>query len=148
MNQAIELLKKTRIEVAPETYFLIGLTHADYRALLENPELSPRGDAPFMLLSDKREVTLLVDEIDWQAMKYAVQVGRSAKVEGDFRLLTFDIQLDWQVVGYFAKIAEIFAAAEIPIGAISAFSRDHLLIKQEYLARALLTLRDYVEDVC
>jgi hypothetical protein len=41
-----ELLQRTRVEVAPETYFLIGLQHQEWARLLENPELSPRGSAP------------------------------------------------------------------------------------------------------
>ncbi len=145
MNQALELLRRTRVEVSPQTYFLISLSPEDYRRLLENPELSPRGDAPFMLLMDKFEVTLLLDSIDWQAMRHA---ARNAKVEGNWRLVTFNIELGWNVVGYFALIAQILAEAEIPIGAISAFSRDHLLVKQEDLPEALKVLGEYVAELC
>ncbi len=63
MNYIIELLNKTRIEVAPETFFLASLSHQDWLKLLENPELSPRMTTPFMIFRDKWEVTLLVDEI-------------------------------------------------------------------------------------
>ena len=62
------LLRKTRVEVAPETYTLISLRHEDWRKLLENPELSPRMTAPFMIFSDKWEVTLLLDDIDFQTI--------------------------------------------------------------------------------
>ncbi len=58
-----ELLRQTKIEVAPETYFLVGLGHEEWARLLENPELSPRGDAPFMLLRDGHEVTLWLEEV-------------------------------------------------------------------------------------
>ncbi|MCA1591712.1 MAG: hypothetical protein LC754_03480, partial [Acidobacteria bacterium] len=60
-----ELLSRTRVEVAPGTFFLVGLRHEDWKRLLENPELSPRPDAAFMLLRDGREVTLLLEEEDW-----------------------------------------------------------------------------------
>ncbi len=145
MSAAVELLKKSRVEVAPEMFSLVSVRRADWLKLLENPELSPRMSAPFMILSDKWEVTLLLDEIDFGAIRYAV---RDAKVEGNFRLLTFDIELEWNVVGFLAEISKIFAEAGIAIGALSAFSRDHLLIKQADLATALKVLGEYVEEVC
>ena len=38
MQQNItELLKKTRVEVSSETYFILSLRDEDFRRLLENP---------------------------------------------------------------------------------------------------------------
>ncbi len=140
-----ELLRRTRVEVAPATYFLISLRHEDWRRLLENPELSPRPDVPFMLLRDAYEVTLLLEEADWRTMRHAV---REARVERDFRLVTLDIELPWNVIGYLAHVAEILAAAGIPVGALSAFSRDHLLIKQDDMGKALRVLGPHVAELC
>lgn len=144
-NNAVNLLKQTRVEVAPETYTLISLRHEDWRKLLENAELSPRMTAPFMIFSDKHEVTLLLDEIDFGTMRHAV---RDAKIERNFRLLTFEIVLNFNVVGFLAEVSRILAEAGISIVALSAFSRDHLLIKQEDLAKTLKTLGEYVEELC
>ena len=146
-NQAhvTELLRRTRIEIAPATYFLIGLRHEDWNRLLENPELSPRGDAPFMILRDEHEVTLMLDEADWGTMRHAV---RDARIEGGFRLLTFDVALGWTVTGYLARITEVLAQAGVPVAALSAFSKDHLLIKQDDLATALKALGPYVAELC
>jgi hypothetical protein len=140
-----DLLRRTRVEVAPATYFLIGLRHEDWQRLLENPELSPRGSAPYMLLRDEHEVTLLLDESDWQTMRHA---ARDARVEGGFRLITLDIELGWNTVGYLARVTEILAAANISTGALSAFSRDHLLIKQDDLGKALRVLGEHVAELC
>jgi hypothetical protein len=142
---AVELLRRTRIEVAPATYFLIGLSHEEWTRLLENPELSPRANAPFMLLRDPFEVTLLLDEDDWRTMRHA---ARDARIEGGFRLLTLNIELAWHVVGYLARVTEILAEAGISCGALSAFSRDHLLVKQDDLAAALRTLGPHVAELC
>ena len=73
---------------------------------------------------------------------------QDAKVERNFRLLSFDIELDFNVFGFLAEISRILAEAEIPIVALSAFSRDHILIKQENLAKALKVLGEYVEELC
>jgi hypothetical protein len=141
---ATELLEKTRVEVSPETYYLVSLRHDDWKKLLENPELSPRMTAPFMILSDKYEVTLMLDDVDYQTCRYAI---RDAKVEGNFRLLTFDLVMDFTVIGFMAAVSKILADAEISIMALSAFSRDHLLIKQNDLAKALKVLGNYVEEM-
>ncbi len=142
---SLELLRKAKIEVAPETFFLVSLPHADWTKLLENPELSPRMTAPFMIFRDKWVVTLMLDEIDFGTIRHAV---REAKTEGNFRLLSFDIELDFNVVGFLADVARILAEAKIPIVALSAFSRDHLLIKQQDLSKALKFLGRYAADSC
>ena len=142
---SLELLKSAKVEVAPETFFLVSLKHNDWLKLLENPELSPRMTAPFMIFWDKWEVTLLLDEIDFGTIRHAV---RQAKTEGAFRLLSFDVELDFNVVGFMAEVTRILAEADIPIVALSAFSRDHLLIKQQDLSKTLKCLGRYIADSC
>ncbi len=73
---------------------------------------------------------------------------RDARIESGFRLLTLDIELGWNVVGYLARVTEILASAGIPVGALSAFSRDHLLIKQDDLGTALRVLGRHVAELC
>lgn len=140
-----DLLRETKIEVSPATFALIGISHQDWSRLLENPELSPRVDAVFMIFRNDKEVTLLIEEEDWQRIRHAL---RDAKVERGFRLLTFDLELAWNVVGYLARVTEILAAAGISVGALSSFSRDHLLIKQDQLGSALRVLGDHVGELC
>ena len=140
-----ELLSKTRVEVAPETFSLVALRNEEWLKLLENPELSPRMTAPFMIFKDRWEVTLLVDETDFEAMRVGL---REAQVEKGFRLLSFDIELDFSVVGFLAFVSGKLAEAGIPIVALGAFSRDHLLVKQEDLAKSLMVLGEFVEELC
>jgi hypothetical protein len=140
-----DLLHRTRVEVAPATYVLVGLRHEDWRRLLENPELSPRMESNFFLLRDPHEVTLLLEDSDWRSMRHA---ARDARVESDFRLVTLDIELPWSVVGFLARVTEILAGAGIAAGALSAFSRDHLLIKQDDLGKALRVLGEHVAELC
>lgn len=140
-----ELLKQTRVEVSPETYFVISLQVKEWQKLLENPELSPRMTAPFMIFKDKWEITLVIDETDFQTCRHAI---RDAKIEGGFRLLSFDQILDFNVVGFLAEVTRLLADSNISIFAISAYSRDHLLIKQDDLAKALKVLGEVVEELC
>ena len=142
---AEELLRRAKVVVAPATFVLVGLRHEDWARLLEQPELSPRPTVPFMLLRDTHEVTLLLEEEDWLVMRHAL---REARVETNWRLVTLDIELDWNVTGFLARVTDILAAARIPVSALTAFSRDHLLIKQDDLPRALKALGEHVAELC
>ena len=140
-----DLLRETTIEVAPSTFVLLGLSDQGWARLLENPEHSPRAESPFMIFRDGREVTLLLEENDWQRIRHLV---RDAKIERGFRLVTLDIELPWNVVGYLAHVTEILAVSGISVGALSSFSRDHLLVKQDDLGRALRVLSEHVRELC
>lgn len=144
-ESVLKLLSESKIEIVPEHFTLISLKDSDWHKLLENPELSPRMTAPFMIFRDSFETTLLLDEVDFSNIRNSIT---NAKIETGFRLLTFDIELDFNVVGFLAEILRILAEAEISIIALSAFSRDHILIKQDDLAKALNALREFVEDIC
>jgi hypothetical protein len=52
------------------------------------------------------------------------------------------------VVGFLARVTEILAEASVPVGALSAYTRDHLLIKQEDLGNALRVLGEHVAELC
>jgi hypothetical protein len=140
-----ELLRSARVLVAPATFVLVGMRLEDWRRLLESPELSPRAESNFYLLRDPFEVTLLLEEDDWRAMRHA---ARDARVESGFRLVTLDVELPWTVVGFLARVTEILAGEGVAVGSLSAFSRDHLLIKQTDLGRALRALGPHVAELC
>jgi len=140
-----ELLRETKVEVAPANYVVIGVGLQDWQRLLEDPELSPRADAPFMIMRDAHEVTMVIEEDDWRRLRHAL---RDARSEVGYRLVTLDVELPWTTVGYLARVTEVLAAAGISVGAISSFSRDHLLIKQDDLGNALRVLGDHVGELC
>ena len=142
---AAELLRSAKVSVADATFVLVGMRLEDWKRLLENPELSPRVESNFMLLRDPFEVTLLLEDSDWRAMRHA---ARDARVESDFRLVTLDVELPWNVVGFLAHVTQILAGEGIAVGALSAFSRDHLLVKQNDLGKALRVLGPHVAELC
>lgn len=144
-QDAKAILGATRVVVQPSTYVLVGLAEVEWTRLIEDPALSPRMSAPFMIFRDPHEVTLLLDEIDFGTMRHAL---RSAKVERAFRLLTFDTVMEFSVVGFLAAVASILAEAGVSIVALSSFSRDHILVKQDDLARALKALGPHVHELC
>jgi hypothetical protein len=78
------------------------------------------------LIVDKDEVTLVLAEEDWQDFQHRLPDRREA---GGYRLITFDVPMDLNVIGFMALISGILAEAQIPIMAFSSFERDHLLIQ-------------------
>lgn len=90
--------------------------------------LAQIGDPFGTVIVDKNEVTLIipVDVLDDFA-KRLHDVERSPDV---YRLITFDIVLDFSVVGFMAGISRALADANISILPLAAFSRDHLLVKK------------------
>lgn len=144
-SQALTLLNETKVVVSPEIFTLVAVDQAEWVKLIESPELSPRMTAPFMIFRDLYETTLLLDEIDFSKLK---NTTINARVEGSFRLLTFDIELDFNVVGYLAEVTRVLSAAKIPVIVVSSFSRDHLLIKQDDLGKALKVLGEVVNELC
>lgn len=142
---AKELLRSAKVEVAAETFALVGMSREQLLSLLGDNALSPRMSAPFMIFMDPHEVTLVLDEVDLSNMRPGLG---GAKIESGYRMLTFDIVLDLSVIGFMAEVSRLLADAGVAILALSAYSRDSLLIKQGDLATALKALGPFVDEVC
>ncbi len=84
-------------------------------------------------IADKDEVSLVMPLEAWQAYTNRLP---GASQHGRYRLITFDLELDFELIGFMALIAEIMRDIEIPILALSAFSRDHLLIPDDRFQKA------------
>ena len=98
-----------------------------------------------MIFSEVNEVTLVVDATDFESIRPALGDSR---FERGFRLLTFTAAMEFSVVGFLAEVSRVLAEGGIPIIALSSFSRDHLLVKQDDLADSLKALGPYVDNLC
>ena len=141
----VDILRDTRVSVSPETFAIVSLTPEPWNTLLADASLSPRMTAPFMIFKDKFEVTLVLDDQDLRNMRPGLA---GARIESGYRLVTFEAVLDLSVVGFMAEVARILAEAGVPILPVSAFSRDHILIRQTDLAAALKALGPHVAELC
>ena len=97
--------------------------------LKEVPKFS---DKIFSIIRDKNEVTVIAKE--------------GAKLlpiseEKFFKLVTFDVTLPFDLTDFLSHVSTLFAEKNIPILAISAFSTDHILVKEEYLESAIEVLK-------
>ena len=62
--------------------------------------------------------------------------------EEDWAIVTLDQEMDWGMVGVLATVSTALARAKIPLGAFSAYSRDHLLVKQDQLDPSIKVLKE------
>ena len=92
------------------------------------PEFS---DKVFAIIKDQNEVTVVAKE---------GFVSQSIAVEGYFRRITFDVALPYDLIGFAAHISTLLANKNIPILVYSAYSTDHLFVKEEDLDCAVETL--------
>lgn len=61
--------------------------------------------------------------------------------EDDWRIITFDMLLPMDLVGFIAKISSAIAEEQVNILYISSYSTDHLLVQEKDLEKALAKLR-------
>jgi hypothetical protein len=93
---------------------------------------------PFLaLIVDKDEVSLILPTRNWQALAHRLP---GAEATHNLRLITLDVVLDHDLIGYLAHVSRVLAEAGIPILALSAYERDHILVPQEHFETAWTTL--------
>jgi hypothetical protein len=111
--------KHGRAVVSAETYAIIKTKRACANA--------------FAVIKDARETTCIIDESKLGAQKF---LG----FEGDWRMITFDMVLPLSLVGFFASVSGALADAGVNIFTISAYTTDHVFVKNQKLEIAVKTL--------
>jgi hypothetical protein len=90
------------------------------------------------LTRDAAEVTLIIDEIEWA--KWAGDFP-GARASTGWRLIRFDLTLDFTVVGFMAEVTRLMAGEGISLLAISSWRTDGLLVGENHFDRAVTILR-------
>ncbi len=83
----------------------------------------------FAVVQDQTEITLVLEEENLDNVPVI-------EVEKGWRIITFDMVLPFGVVGFLAHITQALAKARLPIFTLSAYSTDHILVKEENLVKA------------
>lgn len=89
----------------------------------------------FATVIDKNEITTICERNKLPA-EYVIEVD-----EDDWRIITFDMLLPMDLVGFIAKISNAIAEEGISILYISAYSTDHLLIQEKDLQKTVAKLK-------
>lgn len=88
----------------------------------------------FAVIRDGRETTWVIEES---------RLGPSSPLalEPGWRLVTFDMVLPFGLVGFLAEVAGALAKAGVSLFALSAYSTDHILVKEIDLEKAVKALK-------
>lgn len=88
--------------------------------------LAEIGESFSALIVDKDEVTLLLAEDDWDAYQRRLPDHTTM---GPYRLITFDLELDPDLIGFMAYICTILAQVNVSVLPFSAYARDHFFVQ-------------------
>jgi len=114
-----EYFRNGRAVVAPGTYAIVKTKRALVNALA--------------VIKDDRETTCIIDETKLGAQKF---LG----FEGDWRMITFDMVLPLSLIGFFAAVSGALAEAGVNIFTVSAYTTDHVFVKDQKLETAIKAL--------
>jgi len=116
---AADTLAESTVTVSAGTYAVVKTDQPDHDA--------------FATISDGREITVVADSD-------AYDDDHAIEVEDGWRRLTFDVVLPFELVGFLARVATALADADVSIFALSAYSTDHVFVKDADMERARATL--------
>jgi len=138
--RALAVWGRTRLLLWPEDYVLVHLPRAS--AAWASTLIAP-ADGFGALVLERDEVSLTLPSGRWPPPG---AIPETARVEGPFRAITLDVDIDLDVTGYFAPAAQRLAAARIAIVPQCAFLKDHLLVHARDVQAAIEVLQALVRD--
>jgi hypothetical protein len=131
---------QTTLFVWPAHYLLVSLQPD---LLAEAAALAGSALATFVaLVMERDEVSLTVEEDLWLASPLR---PRARAESGPYRAITLDVNVELDMVGYLAPAALALAEAGISIIPQCAYLKDHLLVHETSLDRAIRTLNDLIQ---
>lgn len=135
------LWARTKISLWPGEYLLVSLPH---QSLIDSMSVVSSAPGYFSaIVVERDEVSLTVEKDLWKARAGAV---RFHAAEGPFRVVTLELNLDLQTVGYLAPAAIRLAEAGISIIPQCAFLKDHLLVRASDAERTRMILEDLARE--
>jgi len=97
------------------------------------------GEAFSTLIVDKDEVSLIIPA---EAVEdFANRLIGHTTAPTPYRLITFDLELDFNLFGFMAMVSQTLADAKVSILPIAAFSRDHILVPANQFDIAMQALQ-------
>jgi hypothetical protein len=124
------LWARTRVHVWPERYVVASLPVA--RLEEATAVVADAAGAFVALVRERDEVSLTVPE----ALRPSLE-PLAAHIAGPYRVLTFDLALELDVIGYLAPALERLAEAGVSIVPQCGFRTDHLLVFDRDLETAV-----------
>jgi len=117
-----------------ENYFKNGKVYVweEIFAIIKSKKPYPNA---FANIIDKNETTVIIEQSKYNDEDII-------EIEKGWKIITFDMILPFGLVGFLAKVSKVLADEKISIFVISAYSTDHILVKEKDLARAEEKLKE------
>ncbi len=93
-------------------------------------------EGAFACIQDQNEITVVVNETLLKTLAQNI-----FETNEGWRVITFDMILPIELVGFIAKVATVLAEENIDILTFSAYSTEHVLVKETDLQKALNKLQ-------
>ena len=119
----------------PEDYLNNGEVYVWKETFAVAKSKKPLPDA-IITIQDKNEITVVIDQEKLEAHKDDL-----IETDKDWKIITFDMLLPLDMVGWIAKVSEILAGEGISILIVSAYSTDHVLVQISDLEKAVNKLK-------
>ena len=119
----------------PEDYFNNGEVYIWKETFAVAKSKKPLPDA-IVTIQDKNEITVVIDQEKLEAHKEDL-----IEIDKDWKIITFDMLLPIDMVGWIAKVSNILAEEGISILILSAYSTDHVLMQTSDLEKAVNKLK-------
>jgi len=87
----------------------------------------------FAVVKDKNEVTVVAKE--------GVKL-QFVSEEKFFKLITFDVTFPFELSGFLSRVSALLASKDIPVFVVSAYSADHIFVREADLAGAVEVLEE------
>ncbi|WP_019177728.1 ACT domain-containing protein [Methanomassiliicoccus luminyensis] len=119
-------------ELTKDTEIRASVRKKEY-TLAKVSSIPPGDDRIFAIVTDGSEISVVAE------------TGLPLNVteeEKPLRIISFDTKLPFDLIGFLAYITKLLADQNISLFAISAFSTDHILMKEVYLDKAVKVLKD------
>lgn len=95
--------------------------------------------SPFCaLIADKDELSLMIADERLPALDARLRAAEMS--DREYRLITLDVTLEPDLVGFIARVAAALASAGIPVLTYAAYSRDHVFVPAEDFEPAISAL--------
>ncbi len=117
-----------------EDYFKNGKAYVwkEKFAIIKAKKSDPKA---FVNIMDKEEITVIINQI-------LINKNEIIEIKKDWKIITLDIVFPMNVVGVTAKISSALARENITIMPIAAFSKDHFLVKDKDINKAIRVLEN------
>lgn len=134
------LWAQTRIAIQDGRYQLISLPRAE---LLSASRLVGTVTSPFAaLVLEPAEVSLTIPDGVWTEHRSSYE---NAREDGSYGVITFDLEIDLATTGFLAPVAVRLADAGISIIPQCAFLKDHVLVRESHLSRAVEIIQEWID---